>query len=119
MNTSRPTWEAKPFLTRQELLLLLSVALFGLAIILVVAIYLLVSGSQGVPVEETLPVTEEPVQVMLDQTEPIVLETSGYTWVMTPRATFAKAIPFITVSGVGPHEAGWTMGFRLIGYGFR
>ena len=30
-------------------------------------------------------------------------------------ATFAKAIPFITVSGVGPHEAGWTMGFRLVG----
>lgn len=29
-------------------------------------------------------------------------------------ATFAKAIPFITVSGVGPHEAGWTMGFRLV-----
>lgn len=30
-------------------------------------------------------------------------------------ATFAKAIPFITVSGIGPHEAGWTVGFYLIG----
>jgi len=30
-------------------------------------------------------------------------------------ATFAKAVPFITVSGVGPHEAGWTIGFRLVG----
>lgn len=29
-------------------------------------------------------------------------------------ATFAKAVPFITVSGVGPHEAGWTIGFRLV-----
>ncbi|MBP8003289.1 MAG: flippase-like domain-containing protein [Chloroflexi bacterium] len=33
-------------------------------------------------------------------------------------ATFAKAIPFITVSGVGPHEAGWTIGFRLVGMAF-
>jgi len=83
--------EKGPFLTRQESLLLLSVALLGLAIVLIVAIYLLVSSSQGVPVEEVLSVTGEPMQVMLDQAEPIVLETSDYTWVMTPRAEFSIA----------------------------
>jgi len=34
-------------------------------------------------------------------------------------ATFAvlsKAIPFITVGGLGAHEAGWTMGFMLVGF---
>jgi uncharacterized membrane protein YbhN (UPF0104 family) len=34
-------------------------------------------------------------------------------------ATFAvlsKAIPFITVGGLGAHEAGWTMGFLLVGF---
>jgi uncharacterized protein (TIRG00374 family) len=34
-------------------------------------------------------------------------------------ATFAvlsKAIPFVTVGGLGTHEAGWTMGFVLVGF---
>lgn len=34
-------------------------------------------------------------------------------------ATFAvlsKAIPFITVGGLGAHEAGWTVGFMLVGF---
>jgi uncharacterized protein (TIRG00374 family) len=38
---------------------------------------------------------------------------------MTIGATFAvlsKAIPFISVGGLGAHEAGWTLGFMLIGF---
>ncbi|MFQ5577338.1 MAG: hypothetical protein ACE5G8_10175, partial [Anaerolineae bacterium] len=34
-------------------------------------------------------------------------------------ATFAvlsKAIPFISIGGLGAHEAGWTVGFSLIGF---
>jgi len=34
-------------------------------------------------------------------------------------ATFAvlsKAVPFITVGGLGAHEAGWTVGFMLVGF---
>jgi uncharacterized protein (TIRG00374 family) len=34
-------------------------------------------------------------------------------------ATFAvltKALPFITVGGLGAHEAGWTVGFMLVGF---
>jgi uncharacterized protein (TIRG00374 family) len=37
-------------------------------------------------------------------------------------ATFSvlsKAIPFITVGGLGAHEAGWTMGFALLGFDTR
>ncbi len=30
-------------------------------------------------------------------------------------ASLAKAIPFITVGGFGAHEAGWTLGFTLVG----
>ncbi|MCP4415701.1 MAG: flippase-like domain-containing protein [Chloroflexi bacterium] len=30
-------------------------------------------------------------------------------------ATISKAIPFLTVSGFGAHEAGWTLGFSLAG----
>lgn len=30
-------------------------------------------------------------------------------------ATLTKAIPFITVGGLGAHEAGWTVGFQLVG----
>lgn len=30
-------------------------------------------------------------------------------------AVLAKAIPFITVGGFGAHEAGWTVGFTLVG----
>lgn len=29
--------------------------------------------------------------------------------------TLAKAIPFVTVGGFGAHEAGWTLGFTLVG----
>ena len=29
--------------------------------------------------------------------------------------TLAKAIPFLTVGGFGAHEAGWTLGFSLLG----
>ena len=29
--------------------------------------------------------------------------------------TLAKAIPFLTVGGFGAHEAGWTLGFSLVG----
>jgi uncharacterized membrane protein YbhN (UPF0104 family) len=34
-------------------------------------------------------------------------------------ATFAvlsKAIPFVTVGGLGAHEVGWTVGFMLVGF---
>ena len=31
-------------------------------------------------------------------------------------AVLSKAIPFITVGGLGAHEAGWTMGFMLVGF---
>ncbi len=30
-------------------------------------------------------------------------------------ASLAKAIPFITIGGFGAHEAGWTLGFTLVG----
>ncbi len=30
-------------------------------------------------------------------------------------ASLAKAVPFITVGGFGAHEAGWTIGFSLVG----
>ena len=30
-------------------------------------------------------------------------------------ASLAKAVPFITVGGFGAHEAGWTVGFSLVG----
>lgn len=30
-------------------------------------------------------------------------------------ATLSKAIPFVTVGGIGAHEAGWALGFRLTG----
>jgi hypothetical protein len=30
-------------------------------------------------------------------------------------ATLSKAIPLVTVGGLGAHEAGWTLGFRLVG----
>jgi hypothetical protein len=30
-------------------------------------------------------------------------------------ATLSKAIPFVTVGGLGAHEAGWAVGFRLVG----
>ena len=34
-------------------------------------------------------------------------------------ATFAvltKALPLVTVGGLGAHEAGWTVGFMLVGF---
>lgn len=31
-------------------------------------------------------------------------------------AVISKAIPFISVGGIGPHEAGWTVGFILVGF---
>lgn len=30
-------------------------------------------------------------------------------------ATLSKAVPFLTISGVGMHEAGWALGFHLVG----
>ncbi len=30
-------------------------------------------------------------------------------------ATLSKAIPLVTVGGLGAHEAGWALGFRLVG----
>ena len=30
-------------------------------------------------------------------------------------ATLSKALPFVTVGGLGAHEAGWTLGFHLVG----
>jgi uncharacterized membrane protein YbhN (UPF0104 family) len=30
-------------------------------------------------------------------------------------AVLSKAIPFISVGGLGAHEAGWTAGFMLVG----
>ncbi len=31
-------------------------------------------------------------------------------------AVLSKAIPFITVGGLGAHEEGWTMGFMVVGF---
>ena len=32
-------------------------------------------------------------------------------------ATLAKALPLVTIGGFGAHEAGWTLGFSLVGMG--
>jgi uncharacterized membrane protein YbhN (UPF0104 family) len=42
--------------------------------------------------------------------QPFGLVVVGATFAM-----LAKAVPFITVGGFGAHEAGWTLGFSLVG----
>lgn len=42
--------------------------------------------------------------------QPLGLVVVGATFAM-----LAKAVPFITVGGFGAHEAGWTLGFSLVG----
>jgi uncharacterized protein (TIRG00374 family) len=42
--------------------------------------------------------------------QPLLLVIVGATF-----ATLAKAIPLISIGGLGAHEAGWTLGFGLVG----
>ena len=45
------------------------------------------------------------------------IQTEGYRLVVgSTFAVLSKAIPFISTGGLGAHEAGWTMGFVLVGF---
>ncbi len=45
-----------------------------------------------------------------------IITTALNTIVGSTFAVLSKAIPFITFSGIGTHEAGWTIGFMLVGF---
>ncbi len=50
--------------------------------------YAFLSSPQGTPIAEPVTATEDPVQVMLPATEPIIWSDEDYSWEMVPRATY-------------------------------
>lgn len=75
---------------RDKVLFLLICGFLCLLLVLFAA-YVLLSGPQGTVVSETISVTEDPVQVMLPDTDPIIWSDEDYSWEMVPRATYRIA----------------------------